>query len=1470
MSDQQTTQAWNTAATNIDSQITTLEDQFDLAENQKLENAAQVARLRGQLNSLPPGSAERAAIDQQIVQLDDKNRQLTATQGQLTTQISSLSFSSASATQQATASSTGVPNTSVVPPPGATAGTTETPQQVTIQPVEQVASVSGTTVSGPATQESVFDPRQDPAESVFDPGTTYGGPATEESVFDPRQDVGENVFDPAGAVPNAAVTEAAARLNDPYYGLTAQQLKDLGGADPTDPYIRARLGIPQLPGSTLNPGGFAAYRPTGVPLIDNAVSAISSFASSLGSFFGVTTKPTVTTQGTTTGAAVPTPNTAAVAASAAAVKEQNPNLTANENANLTNIQAANAEVIKAEDNIQTNNRTILAAEEGVATARETQRNAEAIIAQNNAELADENLPDDRRAVLEANNSEQYASIAENARYIDDTSAVIEGAEQNTQQQRTYIRENQAVIGESSAAFRYNTSNENVFDPRQDVGENVFDPGTTYGGPATEESVFDPRQDVGESVFDPGTTYGGPATEESVFDPRQDPAESVFDPGTTYGGPATEESVFDPRQDVGENVFDPDSAIPNSELAGAAAAINDPYYGLTPEQIQALGGADPTDPYIRARLGIPQLPDSTLNPSGFATFAPTGVPLIDGAVSAISSFTSSLSNLFSPPTKTEVTQQGTTTGAAAPAGVDTKAAAADAAAVKEQNPELAAAAKENLTNIEEANANVVAAEENIAINNQSIQANEQAQAEALEQQRNAEAIIAQNNAELADDNLPDDRRAELEANNAAQRASIAENAAIIDEAQANIDASTANNEQQANSILENQYVVDENAEAFRINTTGGVDENGDPVNNTANDPEFNNYGSPEYDAETDGPLTDPGTQELTEEETAALFDEAEATVEAPPVAEPGQPGGTPQLTDAEIAAIYGTTDPQEVGAIQGTSIVTDEARAALSDPETIKAQEALNREAAENPAIIPDVVLEDDPSLTIPEGDETGPPTEDEAVDPAEDPELPEATLEPDPDATIPEDVPPEEDPGLEELEEPPGTEGEITDLAEPVDEETDPELLAGEEEEPFTDLAEPVDPDEDPGAESELLAGEEDLGPYTDLAEPPTDEPEQLGDPDLEDGEITDLAEPVDPDADPELEQLGDPALQEEADTEAEQLSGPTDVDTGEDPGVPDGLSDEEILARQNPGGLSDEEILARQEAAQKAADKANTINQATLQSRYKQPGNTDWRVRLSLAQSSDYLYNVVGKGETGPGILAPLAASNGVIFPYMPQISTMYRASYAQYDLIHSNFRGVYYQSSRVDDIQIRGTFTAQDTTEAAYLLATIHFFRSVTKMFYGKDAERGTPPPLVFLSGLGDYQFSKHPCLVSQFSYTLPNDVDYIRATNVNDYGGNLSNRRTPTQVAPGGINFAGARRLANTITSGGQPLAKGATPQTPQQNDVLGRVNNTGDFSTYVPTMMEIDITLVPVQTRSQVSKQFSLKDFANGSLLRGGFW
>jgi hypothetical protein len=82
----------------------------------------------------------------------------------------------------------------------------------------------------------------------------------------------------------------------------------------------------------------------------------------------------------------------------------------------------------------------------------------------------------------------------------------------------------------------------------------------------------------------------------------------------------------------------------------------------------------------------------------------------------------------------------------------------------------------------------------------------------------------------------------------------------------------------------------------------------------------------------------------------------------------------------------------------------------------------------------------------------------------------------------------------------------------------------------------------------------------------------------------------------------------------------------------------------------------------------------------------------------------------------------------------------------------------------------------------------------------------------------------------------------------------------VYPG---IAGALRLANAL------IPKGAVVTPPAPGGVTQNVANT-ERATYVPTKMEIDITLIPVQTRDQVSKQFSLKNFANGNGLKGGFW
>jgi hypothetical protein len=244
-----------------------------------------------------------------------------------------------------------------------------------------------------------------------------------------------------------------------------------------------------------------------------------------------------------------------------------------------------------------------------------------------------------------------------------------------------------------------------------------------------------------------------------------------------------------------------------------------------------------------------------------------------------------------------------------------------------------------------------------------------------------------------------------------------------------------------------------------------------------------------------------------------------------------------------------------------------------------------------------------------------------------------------------------------------------------------------------------------------------------------------------------------------------------------------------------------------------------------------------------------DWRVRLSLAPSAGYLYKAAN-----PGILGPLQKTDGVIFPYTPSIQVSYAAHYDQQELIHSNYKIYQYKSSGVDQVTITCDFTAQDNEEANYMLAVIHFFRSVTKMFYGQDQNPspGTPPPLCYLSGMGDFQFDKHPLLISSFNYTLPNEVDYIRAS-------------SPTLLS--GVSSSGYDNgTRNRDTTASQvrlnDLNPGATESPPAWKNQA-----TNTQPTYVPTKIQLSITAYPVVTRNDISNNFSLKKYATGALLQG---
>lgn len=287
------------------------------------------------------------------------------------------------------------------------------------------------------------------------------------------------------------------------------------------------------------------------------------------------------------------------------------------------------------------------------------------------------------------------------------------------------------------------------------------------------------------------------------------------------------------------------------------------------------------------------------------------------------------------------------------------------------------------------------------------------------------------------------------------------------------------------------------------------------------------------------------------------------------------------------------------------------------------------------------------------------------------------------------------------------------------------------------------------------------------------------------------------------------------------------------------------------PSSIGTDILIAQ--SAQKGFDKADF------------QGFEDWRVRLSLAPGATYLY-----AGTNPGIMQPLQATSGVVFPYTPSIQLNYTANYNSVDLVHSNYKVQQYTNSNVEQVSISCEFTAQDVYEARYLLAVIHFFKSMTKMFYGQDQYpiRGTPPPLCYMYGLGGYQFSAHPLGITGFNYNLPSDVDYIKTT-APDPSNNSSNRsedemRRVVEESMEAFTQMERQRLGQGIQPGGRPSpAKFST-----------EFVNT--ITTYVPTKIQLSITCVPIMSRNQVSNYFSLDDYGSGKLINGvtrqggGFW
>jgi hypothetical protein len=241
---------------------------------------------------------------------------------------------------------------------------------------------------------------------------------------------------------------------------------------------------------------------------------------------------------------------------------------------------------------------------------------------------------------------------------------------------------------------------------------------------------------------------------------------------------------------------------------------------------------------------------------------------------------------------------------------------------------------------------------------------------------------------------------------------------------------------------------------------------------------------------------------------------------------------------------------------------------------------------------------------------------------------------------------------------------------------------------------------------------------------------------------------------------------------------------------------------------------LARLNVAGLASGGLKGLANAAVNVLFNNNADHDWRVRVSLPAGANYFYN-----DTSNQILAPLTKATfnvGVIFPYTPTVTVTHLANYNQQKLTHANYAAYFYENSEVQEINITGDFSVQSIDEGQYLMAAIHFFRSATKMFYGKDTNpiAGNPPPVLFLDGYGTNYFPHVPCVLKSFTHTMPADIDYV------------------------------------DVPAYGNPFAP-----------MVMR----GPKSTRLPTNSQISITLQPIFSRLDQTQNFSLKDFAAGKLV-----
>jgi hypothetical protein len=218
----------------------------------------------------------------------------------------------------------------------------------------------------------------------------------------------------------------------------------------------------------------------------------------------------------------------------------------------------------------------------------------------------------------------------------------------------------------------------------------------------------------------------------------------------------------------------------------------------------------------------------------------------------------------------------------------------------------------------------------------------------------------------------------------------------------------------------------------------------------------------------------------------------------------------------------------------------------------------------------------------------------------------------------------------------------------------------------------------------------------------------------------------------------------------------------------------------------------------------------------------------------------------------SPIENLTQLEFMYTPQIEYGHDVKYDAYSLTHTNYQPYAFSRSENPSIGLSCKFSAHTLEHFGHSVYALRFLRTYTKMNYGRqDPMRGQPPRILRFFAYGEQIFNDVPVVISKFSVTFPEDIDYVGGTVI------IAGKPGTPDIIEGltleehlaGPGQQGVEHMQTVIPG------RAAVPDSPQK--------------IYLPMIFTVNISLLVQYNLSRVVQEFNLNDFAAGKLTGKGY-